>query len=90
MGGSRIASIGWTSWRPGNGRGGEGDPGRLLPECGVLPEVHRGGVQGAMTGCGRAPRGVGGRRYGLEFQQALLVAWEASGYVGSQRLQPLS
>jgi hypothetical protein len=31
---------------------------------------------------------VWSRRYGLEFQQALLVAWEASAYVCSQRLQP--
>jgi hypothetical protein len=28
------------------------------------------------------------RRYGPEFQKALLVAWEASGYVCSERLQP--
>jgi hypothetical protein len=28
------------------------------------------------------------RRYGPEFQRALLVAWEASGYVCSERLQP--
>ena len=28
------------------------------------------------------------RRYGPDFQRALLVAWEASGYVCSERLQP--
>jgi hypothetical protein len=33
----------------------------------------------------RPPRA---RRYGLEFQKALLVAWEASGYICSERLQP--
>jgi hypothetical protein len=29
------------------------------------------------------------RRYGMKFQRALLVAWEASGYVCSERLQLL-
>jgi hypothetical protein len=33
----------------------------------------------------RPPRA---RRYGLEFQKALQVAWEASGYICSERLQP--
>jgi hypothetical protein len=33
-------------------------------------------------------RGARTRRYGPEFQRALLVAWEASGYVCSERLQP--
>ena len=28
------------------------------------------------------------RRYGLAFERALLVAWEASGYICSERLQP--
>ena len=28
------------------------------------------------------------RRYGAEFQRALVLAWEASGYVCSERLQP--
>ena len=28
------------------------------------------------------------RRYGLEFQKGLRVAWEASGYICSERLQP--
>lgn len=35
--------------------------------------------------CKRVPRA---RRYGMEFQKALLVAWEASGYVCSERLRP--
>ena len=33
-------------------------------------------------------RGARTRRYGPEFQRALVVAWEASGYVCSERLQP--
>jgi hypothetical protein len=33
-------------------------------------------------------RGVRRRRYGLEFQNALKVLWEASGYVCAERLQP--
>jgi hypothetical protein len=33
-------------------------------------------------------RGPRARRYGPEFQKALLVAWEASGYVCFERLQP--
>jgi hypothetical protein len=28
------------------------------------------------------------RRYGLAFQKALKVAWEAAGYICSERLQP--
>ena len=33
-------------------------------------------------------RGVRRRRYGLEFQNALKVLWEASGYICAERLQP--
>lgn len=33
-------------------------------------------------------RGVRRRRYGLEFQNALEVLWEASGYVCAERLRP--
>jgi hypothetical protein len=33
-------------------------------------------------------RAARSRRYGPEFQKALLVAWEASGYVCFERLQP--
>jgi hypothetical protein len=33
-------------------------------------------------------RRVRRRRYGLEFQHALKVLWEASGYICAERLQP--
>ena len=36
----------------------------------------------------RLVRALTGRRYGAEFQLALKVAWEAAGYICSERLQP--
>jgi hypothetical protein len=73
------------------GRAGRAERGAILDGFCLATGYHRKYAIAMLRGRRRVvvpKRVTRARRYGREFQQALLVAWEASGYVCSERLQP--
>lgn len=72
-------------------RAGRVERGEILDAFCLATGYHRKYAIAMLRGRRRvvvAKRPPRARRYGLEFQKALLVAWEASGYICSERLQP--
>ena len=72
-------------------RAGKAERGAILDAFCLATGYHRKYAVAMLRGRRRvvvAKRAPRARRYGREFQAALLVAWEASGYVCSERLQP--
>jgi hypothetical protein len=72
-------------------RAGRAERGAILDAFCLATGYHRKYAVAMLRGRRRvvvAKRPPRTRRYGLEFQVALLVAWEASGYVCSERLRP--
>lgn len=73
------------------GRAGKRERGTILDAFCLATGYHRKYAVAMLRGRRRvvvAKRPPRARRYGREFQTALRVAWEASGYVCSERLQP--
>ncbi len=81
-----AAELGPRSWK-----GGRRERGAILIARCLATGYHRKYAMAVLRGrrrVGVRRRGARARRYGLAFQQALLVAWAASGSVCSVRLQP--
>ena len=72
-------------------KGSRQERGAILDAYWLATGYHRKDAIAVLRGRRRVAvrrRGPRARRYGPEFQKALPVAWEASGYVCSERLQP--
>jgi hypothetical protein len=78
------------SWRRGTWKGSRQERGAILDAFCLATGYHKYAIA-MLRGRRRVAvrrRTARARRYGPEFQRALVVAWEASGYVCSERLQP--
>jgi hypothetical protein len=81
-----AAELGTRYWR-----GSRQERGTILDAFCLATGYHRKYAIAMLRGRRRVAvrrRTARARRYGPEFQKALLVAWEAFGYVCSERLQP--